>query len=93
MDSRLVGYCLIYLKQNPSDPKADKLGFIDHLIVKKNFQGRRISSALTREAFAWFRGKGIRHLSLFVMENNRIPQAIYRKWGFFPFVIEMRKSL
>jgi hypothetical protein len=40
VDNKPIGYCLIYLKQNPFDSKADKLGFIDHLIVTKNFQGR-----------------------------------------------------
>ena len=31
--------------------------------------------------------------NLNVLEKNRVPQSIYKKWGFFPYVVEMRKNL
>ena len=93
MDGKPAGYSLVFIKTNPFNSRIRKIGLIDHLFVKKELRGRKISSALVREAITWFRRKGIRHLSLFVLERNRIPQAIYRKWGFFPFVVEMRKNL
>ena len=93
VDGKPAGYTLVFIKRNPFHSKVREIGFIDQLLVKGKFRGRKISSALFREAMVWFRRKRIRHLSLFVMERNRIPQSIYRKWGFFPFVVEMRKNL
>jgi GNAT superfamily N-acetyltransferase len=88
-----AGYAMILIRPSPFNSLVARFGFIDHLLVAKAFRARGISSALYREALAWFRRKGIRHLSLTVMDGNAEPQAIYRKWGFFPFVIEMRKDL
>ena len=93
MDGKPIGYSLVFIKTNRFNPEIRRIGFIDHLHVTKQFRGRRISSALTGETIAWFRAKGIRYVSLNVLEPNRTPQAIYRKWGFFPFAMEMRKNL
>jgi GNAT superfamily N-acetyltransferase len=93
VDGNAVGYSFIFIKPNPFSLKITKLGYIDHLLVKQEFRGQGISSALNSKAMGWFRRKRIRHLSLHVLEPNKTAQAIYRKWGFFPFVVEMRKNL
>lgn len=93
VDGRPVGYSLIFIKQNLAISKVNRVGYISDLFVKEGFRGQGIGSKLTNEALKWFRGKGIRHVSLHVLEKNRRPQSIYRKWGFFPFLVEMRKNL
>jgi ribosomal protein S18 acetylase RimI-like enzyme len=93
VDGRPAGYVLAFIKPNPFNLRIKKLGYIDQLVVKKELRGQGISSALNRMAIEWFRSKRIRHLSLHVLEPNRVAQSIYRKWGFFPFVVEMRKNL
>jgi ribosomal protein S18 acetylase RimI-like enzyme len=93
VDGKPIGYSFAYIKPNPFKPKAAKLGYIEDLYVKKEFRGQGIGSALTRETVAWFRGKGIKYLSLNVLAKNQAAQAIYRKWGFFPLAVEMRKNL
>ena len=93
VNGRPAGYSFAYIKPNPLKPMASRLGCIDDLYVRKEFRGQRIGSALTRKTIAWFRGKGIRHLTLNVLEQNRTAQGIYRKWGFFPLAVKMRKNL
>ena len=93
MGGKPAGYSLILIKQNPGVPRVSKIGYISDLFVKEEFRGRGISSKLTQEAMEWFRRKGIRYVSLNVLAENRAPQSIYKKWGFFPFVVEMRKNL
>lgn len=93
VDGNAVGYIVIFIKPNPFSLKITKLGYIDHLLVKQEFRAQGISSALNSKAMGWFRSKRIRHLALHVLEPNKTAQAIYLKWGFFPFVVEMRKNL
>jgi ribosomal protein S18 acetylase RimI-like enzyme len=93
VNGKPVGYSLAYIKSNLLKPKASRLGYIDDLYVRKEFRGQHIGSAITRRTIAWFRGRGIRHLTLNVLEQNRAAQAIYRKWGFFPLSVKMRKNL
>jgi GNAT superfamily N-acetyltransferase len=93
MDGRPVGYSLVFIKRNPLTSRISTLGYISDLFVREDFRGKGISSKLTNEVIKWFRRKGIRHLSLHVLEVNHVPRSIYKRWGFFPFVIEMRKDL
>ena len=88
-----AGYSLIFIKRNPPVSKIAKIGYVSDLLVKMEFRGRGVSSALKNEAMKWFRQKGVKYVSLNVLADNRVPQSIYRKWGFFPFVLEMRKNL
>lgn len=93
MDARPVGYCLLFIRHIPLISRVTKLGHIADLLVLKECRGQGISSKLKNEAMQWFRRKGIKYISLNVPEKNRVPQSIYKKWGFFPFMVEMRKDL
>ena len=92
-EGKPVGYCLIFIRTLPSMSMIGKIACIGDLFVLEELRGQGISTMLKDEAVGWLRRKGIRHVTLFVLERNRIPQAIYKKWGFVPFVIEMRKNL
>jgi GNAT superfamily N-acetyltransferase len=93
VEERPVGYCLIFIRRIPYFSRLKRVGHIGDLLVVKEFRGWGISSLLKEEALQWFRRKGIKHVALNVLEKNRVPQSIYKKWGFFPFVVEMRKNL
>jgi GNAT superfamily N-acetyltransferase len=93
VDAKPAGYCLVFIRRLPLISRVNKLGPIADLLLLKEFRGQGISSKLKNEAMQWFRKKGIKHVSLNVLEKNRVPQSIYKKWGFFPYVVEMRKNL
>lgn len=71
----------------------EKLGCLGYLFVLEKFRGQGISTKLKDKGFAWLRRKGIQFVILNVLEKSRTPQAIYRKWGFTPFGVDMRRKL
>lgn len=93
VDGRPVGYSFIYIKRNPGITKIDTFGYVEDLFVRERFRGQGISSQLMNESMKWFLHRKIRHISLHVLDENHIPRTIYEKWGFFPFITEMRKDL
>ena len=93
VNGKLVGYSLIYIKDNIPIFKLEKIGYISDLFVKKEFRNQGISSKFKEEAITWFKKKGIKHISLAVYKNNKFAHSIYKKWGFFDYYIEMRRKV
>jgi GNAT superfamily N-acetyltransferase len=93
VDGRAAGYCLAYIKENIPVFKLTKLGYISDMFVKKEFRNLRLSSAFKDETLKWFKEKGINHVSLAVNDGNDYARAVYRKWGFEDYHIEMRKGI
>lgn len=94
MDGKPAGYAFIYiLRRDSGYPKINLFGYIEDLFVREEFRGHGISSRLMQESMKWFRARKVRHISLHVLDENKIPKSIYRKWGFFPFITEMRKDI
>ncbi len=63
------------------------------LYVKKGFRGMGIASAFKKEAFRWFRKKGVKYASIMFFVGNERAHKIYNKWGFFDFHMEMRAPI
>lgn len=93
VDDKLVGYSLIYIKDNIPVFEIEKLGCISDLYVKKEYRMKGISSKLKDETIKWFKKKGIKDLCLTIYPLNEHAYSIYKKWGFFDFHLEMRKRL
>lgn len=88
-----IGYMLIYIKKTIPIYKLKKIGYISDLFIKKEFRRRGISSKLKKKAISWFKKKGMKHMSIQVYADNKIPYDIYKKWGFSDFHIELRKKI
>ena len=89
-----VGFSLLLIFKIPPQFSAiEKLGCLGYLFVLEKFRGRGISTKLKDEGLRWLRRKGIRFVMLTILEKNRRPQSIYKKWGFAPFAVDMRKTL
>jgi len=89
-----IGFSLFLIFRIPPQfSPVEKLGCLGYLFVLGKFRGRGISTKLKDVGFDWLRRKGIRFAMLTVLEKNRMPQAIYRKWGFTPFAVDMRMKL
>ena len=41
----------------------------------------------------WFAARGVHHVGLEVANDNLSARAIYKKWGFFDFFVEMRAEI
>lgn len=91
--SELAGYTLIFIKDEIPIYKNKKLGYVSDIYVKKEFRNMAISSALMEKATEWFRKKGMNFVAIPVSPDNKIAYAIYKKWGFIDYRIDMRKKI
>ena len=93
-DGKVVGYCLGLLKKNIIPLFAIKnLGYITDIFVMKEHRKSGVSTLLKEELMKWFREKGIRYATMMVNPANKTAYAIYKKWGFRDYHLEMRKKI
>lgn len=77
-----VGYVYGYLITLPKGFDLKKLGYLDGIIVKKKYRGKRIASKLKQEFFKWLRKRDVNVCQIHVASRNKRTLAIYQKWGF-----------
>ncbi len=92
-DDALVGYAIMYLKKDPPVYVENTNAYISDLFVKREHRGKKASSMMKDEMFAWAERKGERNLSLHAFMANEHARRIYRKWGFEDVTVDMRKRL
>jgi len=88
-----IGYSMAYIKNNVRIYKIDKTGYLSDMYIKKKYQGKGISSMLKDKTFAWMRKNNIAYASVQVYDDNLHAYNVYKNWGFFEFITEMRKKL
>jgi len=93
LDSCPAGFSVIFIEASPPLRRLRKVGYISIFFVRRSYRGRGICSLMMQHASDWFVRRKIQHIGLMVIEDNTIARAIYRKWGFFDFFVEMRKKL
>ena len=81
-----VGYIWGYYNKS-------KKGYINEVFVTKKQRGKKISSLLMKEMLKWFKKNKITTISLHVFAPNEHAIMIYKKWGFIPFSLDMKKKL
>ena len=92
-NGEIVGYALIFIKDEIPIYKNKKIGCASDLYVKKNFRNKGISSKLRDKSIEWFKEKGIKFLSTPMYPDNKFVHSLFKKWGFFDYKIEMRKKI
>jgi len=86
----IIAYILITIRNNFPFFKLKKYGKLQTIYVKDEYRYSGISSKLKDEAFKWCKEKGINRISLDVLPDNLNAIKIYKKWGFSPYLLEMR---
>lgn len=89
----IVGYTLIFIKDEIPIYKNKKIGVISDLYVKKDFRGRGISSKLMESSMEWFKEKGIKFISAPLYPTNKFAHSLTKKWGFVDYKVEVRKKI
>lgn len=74
------------------NPKK-KVGYINELFVEKKFRKRGISRRLVEKCLEWFKKQKIGFVSLSVFAQNKDAVEVYKRFGFEPFSIYMRKKI
>ena len=93
LDGKPVGLSVLTVRENARIYKLRRLGHIVILYVREKYRGLGISTKLYAETLQWFAKKRLPYISLTVMTDNLSAHAIYERWGFFDYQIDMRRKL
>ena len=77
LDSEIVGYALLAVREQPRFYKIKKVGAISGLMVAKNHVRKGIGARLLAESKAYFRRKGIKYFTLYTAVANRGASRFY----------------
>lgn len=92
-DGKIVGYIFgVIGHDNHPLFKRPKIGELDTIAVKKEYQGKGIANRLWKELLSWFIEQKCEMITLSVNSNNTA-QEIYKKWGFDVFYLRMIKNI
>jgi GNAT superfamily N-acetyltransferase len=91
-DSVPCGYSVAWVATNPAIFRPKRYGLIGILFVQREYRGRKISSLIMKDVYAWFSSRRIKYVFLSVLSDNNYARGIYEKWGFSNFSITMYKT-
>ena len=89
----VVGYILVFIKDEIPIYKCKQIGYISDLYIKSGFRSQGLSSKLKNQAIAWFKRKNISYIAVPLYLANKTAHSIYKKWGFFDYKVEMRMKI
>lgn len=91
-DEKIIGYIIGKTALNEYKIK-NKAGHIQSFYVMKKYRGTGVGKELYNSLIKWFKEKKCDHLDLDVYATNKKSVNIYKKWGFKPITIQMKKKL
>jgi GNAT superfamily N-acetyltransferase len=92
-DREVVGFCLAYRAQNLPMFCPEQYGYLSDLVVRNDWRGRGIGSALFQKTRGWFRDRQITHVQLQVYSLNADGMTFWKKMGLTDFVCSMRLEM
>jgi len=92
-ESAIIGYILIFIKDEIPIYKNKRLGYIGDLYIKKDFRSQGLSSKLKDKSLEWFKKKEVKFIAVPVSPSNKQAYSVYKKWGFLDYTIEMRREI
>jgi GNAT superfamily N-acetyltransferase len=70
-----------------------KLGYLDSLIVSKDFRGKRYSSKLKNAFLDFLKQNNVNICQIHVAAKNKSTMNVYKNWGFAEDEIRMFKKI
>lgn len=89
-NNNIVGYALVFIKNEIPIYKCKQIGYISDLYIKNNFRNKGLSTKLKNQIMAWFKTKKITSVAVPLYPANKKAYSIYKNWGFFDYKVEMR---
>lgn len=90
IDGVAVGCGLGQIKENDACYDESHYGYIGLMYVDESQRGKNVGGSIVQELNNWFRSKGINEIRLKVYANNPGAIGAYEKYGFEPFINEMK---
>ncbi|HMD37092.1 MAG TPA: GNAT family N-acetyltransferase [Vicinamibacterales bacterium] len=86
---RIAGYVFAAIEAESWKELRHEAGLVHDLVVEETHRRRGIGAALLRSAIDWFAARGVTRVMLGTAPQNVQAQALFRRAGFRPTMIEM----
>ncbi len=90
---KLVGYARVSIEPAPDYAVPKKIGIVYDVFVLEKYRRQGIAEMLCEDASAWFQKKKVKYIELSVDARNESGIAFWKKLGFFPYKLRMRKDV
>ena len=91
--NKIVGFMIARIIFHKEGKKIYPEGKLSEIFVTENYRGKGIAEAMWQQALKWFKDNKVKVLQLHVFAGNTKPIAIYKKWGFKPMGIIMKRKI
>jgi GNAT superfamily N-acetyltransferase len=91
-DGEVLGYVFAGLEPQSWKELRDPAGFIHDLLVVDEARGQGVGARLLEEAASWLEAQGAPRVMLWTAQANEPAQALFRKLGFRPTMVEMTRE-
>jgi len=92
-NNTIVGYIRVLIKEEIPIFQCKQMGYISDLYIKEGFRSQGLSTKLKNQALAWLKTKKMTCVAMPMYPANKNAHAIYEKWGFFDYKVEMRMKI
>ena len=89
LDERVIGYLSVGFKKNKKMGLIEGELYMIHIL--KEFRGRGYANLLMKVADDYFKKKKADYCIISTDFNNEISQSLYKKYGFVPWQITLRR--
>jgi GNAT superfamily N-acetyltransferase len=93
LDGRIVGSGWARIRDAVPYVKHARYAFLGFMYVVPDARGQGVNAAVVEALAEWARAQGVNELVLEVYAENEAALRAYRKAGFQPRLLEMRRSL
>ena len=88
----VVGLFLARIEESTASMRFAKRGVVDRVYVRKEHRGKGSTRVGLEVATKWFREEDVATIDLHVEARNELGIAVWKKLGFEPYVIKMKKA-
>jgi GNAT superfamily N-acetyltransferase len=92
-DGKVVGSGYVQIRKADQFLKHAHFAYLGFMYVKPAFRGKGINQLILEALINWAKAKGISEIRLEVYDANVIAKNAYRKAGFDPIIVQMRKKM
>ena len=92
-EDKTVGYFLGMITGAKPFLSPEKTGRISDAFIEENYRNSGIGKMMFDELLQWFKAHQIEHLELSVDVRNEIGVNAWKKFGFEPFMLKMKRKI
>ena len=92
-EGRVVGSGYVQIRKADPFLKHEHFAYLGFMYVEPAFRGKGINQLILDALINWAEAKGISEVRLEVYDENIVAKNAYRKAGFSPIIVQMRKKI